>query len=87
MVVTINEAKSYLRVDFDDDDLVINSIINTAEKLVSDTLRKELTDTFFNRIAVLYCVAYLYEHRENADMAELTKNLRHLLSTEREDRF
>ena len=87
MVVTINEAKSYLRVDFDDDDLVINSIINTAEKLVSDTLRKELTDTFFIRIAVLYCVAYLYEHRENADMAELTKNLRHLLSTEREEKF
>ena len=87
MIVTINEAKSYLRVDFDDDDLLISSLIDSSEKLVSDTLRKELTDTFFIRIAVLYCVAYLYEHRENADMAELTKNLRHLLSTEREDKF
>lgn len=32
-------------------------------------------------------IAYLYEHREDADMDELTRSLRYMLSTEREAAF
>lgn len=87
MIVTLAEAKSYLRVDFSDDDNFITGAISSGEKLVADTLRKDLTDTPLNKVAVLYNVAYLYEHREDADMAELSKSLRYILSTEREAAF
>ena len=87
MIVTLAEAKSYLRVDFADDDNFITGAISTGEKLVADTLRKELENTPLNKVAVLYSVAYLYENREDADMAELSKSLRYILSTEREAAF
>ena len=38
-------------------------------------------------LAVLFAVAYLYEHRESADMDELTRMLRYILATEREVAF
>lgn len=38
-------------------------------------------------LAVLFAVAYLYEHRENADMDELTRMLRYILAAEREVAF
>lgn len=87
MVVSLEEAKSYLRVSFDDDDNFITDAIKTGEKLVADTLRKDLADTSLNKVAILYSVAYLYEHREDANMAELSTSLRYILSTEREAAF
>ena len=88
MIVTLNEAKKYLRVDYPDEDSLIRKFIKSGETLVLDTLRKEsLEGTNLNRVAVLYVVAYLFEHRENADMNELTKSLRYILSAEREATF
>lgn len=87
MIITLNEAKKYLRVDYPDDDTLIRKFIKTGMKLVEDTLRKEMETTPANKTAVLYVVAYLYEHREDADMDELTRSLRYMLSTEREAAF
>ena len=87
MIVSLNEAKKYLRVDYPDEDSLIKKFIRTGETLTEDTLRKELTETPLNKVAVLYVVAYLFEHREDADMDELTKSLRYILSTEREAAF
>ena len=87
MIITLNEAKKYLRVDYPDDDTLIRKFIKTGMKLVEDTLRKEMETTTANKTAVLYVVAYLYEHREDADMDELTRSLRYMLSTEREAAF
>ena len=87
MIVSLNEAKKYLRVDYPDEDSLIKKFIRTGETLTEDTLRKELTATPLNEVAVLYAVAYLFEHREDADMNELTKSLRYILSTEREAAF
>ncbi len=87
MIVTLNEAKKYLRVDYPDEDSLIKKFILTGETLTEDTLRKPLTDTKLNKVAVLYVVAYLFEHRENADMNELTRSLRYILSTERDAKF
>ena len=87
MLVTLAEAKKYLRVDYDDEDSLIRKFILTGEKLVADTLRKEVESTPANKVAVLYAVAYLFEHREDADMDELTKSLRYILMTEREVAF
>ena len=87
MIVSLNEAKKYLRVDYPDEDSLIKKFIRTGETLTEDTLRKKLTATPLNKIAVLYVVAYLFEHREDADMNELTNSLRYILSTEREAAF
>ena len=87
MIVTLKEAKKYLRVDFDDDDSIIRKFIKTAETLCEWTLRKPVEPLPINKVAVLFTVAYLYEHRENADMNELTRMLRYILATEREVAF
>lgn len=87
MLITLDEAKSYLRVEYQDEDEIIRQFIETAEKLCSDTLRKSPEESKVARTAVLYAVAYLFEHREDADMHELTKSLRYILATEREAVF
>ena len=65
MIVTLEEAKGYLRVDFDDDDELIESFLASAEQLVADVARVEVSElsTGYSekfRIAALYATAYLY---------------------------
>ena len=71
MVVTLEEMKQYLRVDYEDDDQLIAGFIASAEQLCRDILRAdETTDLEKNetvKIAVMYAAAYFYEHREEAD--------------------
>ena len=91
MVVTLNEMKNYLRVDYDEDDALIESIIGASERLCMDVVRMDSLGEFSAvenaKSSVLYAAAYLYEHRENADMDELTRMLRYILATEREVAF
>ncbi len=82
-MVSLDEAKNYLRVDYADDDALILQLIDTAERLTKDAGR--LSDEEFDsnessvRIAVLYAIGYLYEHREDANLHELTLMLRAIL--------
>ena len=91
MLVTVDEMKQYLRVDSSDDDPLMSQLINTAEALCRDVAR--LDDTAFSaesastKTAVLYAVAYLYEHREEADHKALTLSLRSLLFGVRKEGF
>ena len=91
MQVTLEAAKSYLRVDSSDDDVLINGLIVSAETLVREVTRlndeellpyKEIVE-----IAELFTIAYLYEHREEADHHALTLTLRALLFGERKPGF
>lgn len=91
-MLTLEEAKNYLRVDFPDDDDLITGLIATAQTLCMDIARMEDADEFSasggnSRTAVLYAVAYLYEHREEADHHALTLTLRALLSGMRKEAF
>ena len=81
MVVTLEEAKCYLRQDSSDDDALIEKLIVTAEKMCLDVARSsEVPDnTPEYEIAVWYAIAYLYEHREEADHHQLVLDLRSLL--------
>lgn len=83
MVVTLSEMKNYLRVDHDDDDTLLRNIMESAQRICMDVARTEDEDVFEEetaaRIAVMYAVAYLYEHREDADHHALTLSLRSLL--------
>lgn len=95
MEVTLDEVKTYLRVSFSDEDDLIKSLIAFSEGLVKSISR--LTDEEWEkcdekvqvqiRIAVLYTVAYLYEHREEADHEGLNQTLRALLLGIRKEEF
>ena len=69
MIVTVKEMKNYLRVDFEDDDRLLSDLIEQGQQICMDVAR----------IAVQYAVAYLYEHREDADHHQLVLDLRSLL--------
>ena len=104
--IALEEAKSYLRVDSSDDDLLITSLLASAGHLCKDVARLSderwsVIDSDANtseiytetelvavretlRIAILYAVGYLYEHREEADHHDLALTLRSLLFAVRE---
>lgn len=135
-LVTLEEAKTYLRVDTADEDSLIQSLLDSAEKLAvqvsrlslvewaeveagtsqsikngsaadsalsqedaaggsaesADDADSSLTDDEIAeyrsmlKTAIMYAMAYLYEHREQADHHELTLTLRSLLFAIREGR-
>ena len=90
MIVALDEMKQYLRVDFPDDDDFFENALQSAETLCADVARLSAEDFAKEpvaKIAVMYAVAYLYEHREDADYHELTISLRSLLFGIRKEGF
>ena len=90
MIVDLDEMKQYLRVDFEDDDEFLINALFSAESLCADIARlsiEELEKQSVAKIAIMYAVAYLYEHREDADHHALTISLRSLLFGIREEGF
>lgn len=105
-LITLAEAKEYLRVDTADEDAMIGTLISSAGRLCADVARlsdeqwadinsdMNQTDRYTAselstlreriKVAVLYAVGYLFEHREEADHHDLTLTLRSLLFTIRE---
>ena len=82
MIVTLAEAKEYLRVDTDDEDELITTLMTAAQKLCEDVARLEMEEYEaageVAKIAVLFALGYFYEHREEMDTKELTLRLRGL---------
>ena len=91
MIITLDEMKNYLRVDYDDDDKLIKSLIISSEQLCMDVARISDKKLFekqpCSKVAVLYAVAYQYEHREDSNHLELTLSIRALLSGIRQEGF
>lgn len=99
-LVTLEEAKEYLRVDSADEDAMTGILLSAAERMCADVAR--LTDDKWAavcsdredesltpvretmRVAILYALGYLYEHREEADHHALTMTLRSVLFAIRE---
>ena len=94
-LITLAEAKGYLRVDTADEDAMIGILLASAGRLCADVARltNEEWETINSntddvsllpvretmKVAILYAVGYLFEHREEADHHELTLTLRSLL--------
>lgn len=89
LIVTLEEAKLYLKVDGDEDDTLISDCINAAEELCEDILRFPLTE--FAEVpdtvkqAVLYTIGNLYEQRETLDMKAMIDLMKRLLFAYRKD--
>ena len=91
MTVSVKEVKTFLRVDHDEDDTLIRSYIYAAESLCLDIMRTDdrtmLKSEKNAKVAILYAVAYFYEHRDEADYKALTLSLRALLFGSRREEF
>ena len=93
MLVTLDEAKLYLRVDCATDDDIISACLEKAHTLCQSVSR--LDDEGFAdednaralKAAVLYTLGYLYQNREGANHQALMKTLRALLMDIREEVF
>ena len=99
-LVTLEEAKRYLRVDTADEDAVTGTLLAAAERLCADVARlsdekwAEVSSAADDgalapvretmKVAVLYTLGYLFEHREDADHHKLTLTLRSILFAVRE---
>jgi hypothetical protein len=105
-LITLEEAKGYLRVDTADEDAMIGILLSSAGRLCVDVARlteeqwadidsdkvrsvrytdaelRSIRETM--KVAILYALGYLFEHREDADHHDLTLTLRSLLFAVRE---
>lgn len=91
MLISLEQAKEYLRVDTDNEDTLIETLLKSAQNLCQDVARLEETEFEsageIAKIAVLFTLGYFYEHREEADHHALTLRLRSLLFGIRKESF
>lgn len=89
MVVTLEEAKLYLRVDGDEEDMLITHFILTTQELCEGILRYPLSEIEgipeTIKQAILYGVGCFYEQREVIDINEVTEVMKSLLSAHRKE--
>ena len=99
-LVSFNDAKEYLRVDTEDEDATIGVLLSSAGRLCADVARlteeqweavnSDTEDASLTpvretmKVAILYTLGYLFEHREEADHHDLTLTLRSILFAIRE---
>ena len=85
-MVTLDEARNYLKVDTNDDDALIEDCLNASTRFVKDILRVDTFKEFKKKekalikVAIFYSLHFLYEGRGNANHHELMKTIRALLS-------
>ena len=96
-MLTLQETKDFLRLDGDDEDALVSSLIVTAKELVEETLRYKLME--FEEIpetvhqAMLIVVGTLYEERQIAkdksggDLKETLDLVRRMLFSYRKEAF
>ena len=88
MIVTLEDTKAWIRVDSNDEDILIESFIKAAQELVEGVLRSPLSDYTEGvpepvKHAVYFAVSKLYEERNELNAKELTEVLKSLLFAER----
>ena len=91
MIVSLPKAKKYLRIDSDDEDDIVRKLLRAAEQICMDVARLDeeayKASGNIGKTAVLYALAYFYEHRDDADHHALTITLRNLLMGIRKEGF
>lgn len=69
MIVTVDEAKAHLRIEDDDEDVYLESLITRAQAVAEDFCRTAFAEFVPEpvRLAVLLFVSYYYENRDSPD--------------------
>lgn len=96
-MLTLKETKEFLRIDSDEEDVLLSKLIMTAKELIEGVVRKPIND--FEEIpttirqAMLIIVATLYEERQisksktGINVTETLDLVRRMLFAYREDKF
>ena len=71
MIVTVDEVKTHLRIEDDDEDMYLESLIAQAQAVAEDFCRTQFSEAAPEpvRLAVLLFVSHYYENRDNPDRA------------------
>lgn len=92
MNITLPEIKNFLRVDSNDDDALLMNMLADSRALCAYAARKteeevsSASDECY-RTAILFAVAYRYEHREQMDYNYLMTTIRAILMPVRGNAF
>ena len=70
MIVTVDEVKTHLRIQHDEEDAYLISLIAQAQAAAEDYCRTQFSDPAPEpaRLAVLLMVGFYYENRDIPDM-------------------
>lgn len=71
MIVTVDEVKAHLRIEDDDENMYLESLIAQAQAVAEDFCRTQFSEAAPEpvRLAVLLFVSHYYENRDNPDRA------------------
>ena len=69
MIITVDEVKTHLRIEDDDEEEYLETLITQAEAVIGDYCRTEFSVPAPEpvRLAALLFVSYYYENRDNPD--------------------
>lgn len=71
MVLTLDEAKAYLRVDGSEEDMLITSLVGAAEQYIKNATSKSVdAKSELAKLAARILIAHWYENREAVGKAE-----------------
>lgn len=89
MVVSIEEAKLYLKVDGIEEDALITNFILSAEEICEGILRYSISTLTIVpetvKQSVLFIVANMYEHRETFQASSVLETVSRLLFAYRQE--
>ncbi|MED5042397.1 head-tail connector protein [Geobacillus stearothermophilus] len=66
MIVSLDEVKTWLRVDFTDDDALLTTLISAAEQYLKNATGITYDST--NHLAKLFCMTLIADWYENREM-------------------
>lgn len=85
-ILTLKEVKDYLRIDYDDDDLLLQSLLVATMDYLRDAIngfdKKSTKEKFIKRAKILACVLVQdwYDNREQKESKDLSYTARSLLT-------
>lgn len=66
MIITLEEAKEWLRIDSDEEDMLISTLVLSAEEYLIDATGRQFEDT--NNRAKLFCFVLVTDWYENREL-------------------
>ena len=71
MIVTVDELKTHLRIQHDEEDGLLESLLRQAKAVANDYCRTDFDEDAPEpvRLAILLMAAHFYEYRDSSDKA------------------
>lgn len=80
MIISLDEAKKWIRVDHNDEDSTIQMLINAAEKYLQNATGNIFDSS--NELAQLFCLVLIADWYENREMiGKVSDKIRHTIDS------